>query len=89
MGFWRAKHGLSKHGFKDQKLVSFGKKEQNVKEKEKRRRREEDGGAKIKQAKVWNFGFLVWKLLWVWIFYGSHGILRFCMVSFLSPKLGF
>ena len=29
-----------------------------MKEKEKRRRREEDGGAKIKQAKVWNFGFL-------------------------------
>ena len=28
-----------------------------MKEKEKRRRREEDGGAKIKQAKVWNFDF--------------------------------
>ena len=52
-------------------------------EKEKKRRRE------IKQAKVWNFGFLVWKLLWVWILYGSHGILRFCMVSILSLNLGF
>ena len=56
---------------------------------ERREEEEEDGGAKIKANKVWNFGFLVWKLLWVWILYGSHGILRFCMVSILSLNLRF
>ena len=73
---------LANMGLKRPKLVSFWGGEQNVKEKEKKRKREEDGGAKIKQAKVW-------KLLWVWILYGSHGILRLCMVNILSPKLGF
>ena len=46
---------LANIGLKRPKLVSFWGGEQNVKEKEKRRRREEDGGAKIKQAKVWNY----------------------------------
>ena len=72
--------------FKRPKLVSFGKKEKREEEEKKGKKK---GGAKIKQAKVWNFGFLVWKLLWVWILYGSHGILRFCMVSILSLNLGF
>ena len=84
---------FSKHGFKDQKLVSCGggtnreerkreKKKKRKKKKKKRRRGRED-------QEVWNFGFLVWKLLWVWILYGSHGILRFCMISILSLNLGF
>ena len=43
-------------------MVSFGEGKKNVKEKEKRRGRERGDQAKIKAKKVWNFGFLVWKL---------------------------
>ena len=59
-----------------------------MKEKEKRRGRGRRWRSQDQANKVWNFGFLVWKLLWVWILYGSHGILRFCMVSILSSKAG-
>ena len=37
------------------------RRETEEREGERREEEEEDGGAKIKQAKVWNFGFLVWK----------------------------
>ena len=55
MGFWRAKHGLSKHGFKDQQLVSFGKKEQNVKEEE-----EEEEEIKKKGMELLNLRMELW-----------------------------
>ena len=88
MGFFGGPNkALANMGLKRPKLVSFWEGEQNVKEKERRRGRR--WRAKIKANKVWNFGFLVWKLLWVWSLYGSHGILRFCMVSILSLNLGF
>ena len=56
---------------------------------EMREEEEEDGGAKIKANKVWNFGFLVWKLTLI------RDSMRLCMnfhawlVSSLSPNLGF
>ena len=61
MGFWRAKHGLSKHGIKTKIGLHFGGELKNGWEKEKirgreRRRREEEKEGD--QAKVWNFGFL-------------------------------
>ena len=64
MGFWRAKHGLSKHGILKTKNGShvLERRETVEREEERREEEEEDGGAKIKQAKVRNFGFLVWKL---------------------------
>ena len=54
MGFWRAKHGLSKHGLKRPKLVSnLGESSKNVWEKERRRgrgrRRREEEEEEIKQ----------------------------------------
>ena len=52
MVFWRAKHGLSKHGLKRPKLVSnLGESSKNVWEKEKRRgrRRREEEEEEIKQ----------------------------------------
>ena len=42
--------------FKRPKLVSFGKKKKNVKEKEKRRGRERGDQAKIKRYGTWIFG---------------------------------
>ena len=54
MGFWRAKHGLSKHGIlRPNWSHVLGRGETVEREEE-----EEDGGAKIKAKKVWNFGFL-------------------------------
>ena len=60
MGFWRANHGLSKHGILKTKIWSHFEKDKNVKRRRRREEEEEDGGAKAN--KVWNFGFLVWKL---------------------------
>ena len=65
-----AKHGLRKHGFKDQKLVSCGR----GANREERRRLEEEGG--IKAKKVWNFGFLYGINLGYGFYYGSY---EFCM----------
>ena len=74
MGFWRAKHGLSKHRLKRPKLVSNFGGEQNVKEKEKRRgrgrRRREEEEEEIKQKGMEsNFGY---------------GTLGFCMETHLD-----
>ena len=55
--------------------------EEEEEEEEKKKKEESSQGMEL-----WIF---VWKLLWVWILYGSHGILRFCMVSILSLNLGF
>ena len=49
---------LTNMEFKDQNWSHFGKEEKR--EGRGRRRREEEE-EEIKQAKVWNFGFLVWK----------------------------
>ena len=48
-------------------------------EEEKKRRRE------IKQAKVWNFGFLVWKLTLIMDSMRFGMDLWFCMVIILPP----
>ena len=49
---------------------------------------EEDEGAKIKQAKkVWNFGFLVWKLNLILNFMRFGMDLWFAMII-IFPKLG-
>ena len=53
---------------------------------ERREEEEEDGGAKIKANKVWNFGFLVWKLnlsMDLWNFKGFVWLIA-CL-----QKLGF
>ena len=68
MGFWRAKQGLNKHGFKDQNWSHVLGEERNRRERraegEKKRKREEeeDGGAKIQKGMESNFGygFLLW-----------------------------
>ena len=59
MGFWRAKHGLSKHGIlRPNWSHVLGRGETVEREGERREEEKEDGGAKIKANKVWNFGFL-------------------------------
>ena len=59
-----AKHGLNKHGFKDQRLVSFGggaNREERKREKKRRgrgRREEEEEKRKKEESKikkVWNY----------------------------------
>ena len=53
MGFWRAKHGLSKHGFKDQKIgLQRLKKEQTVKEEGEKRKKKRRRGRRRIQAKI-------------------------------------
>ena len=65
MGFLRAKHGLSKHGLKRPKFGLQRAKRTNCEgrrgeeEEEEKKRKKED--LSQDQAKVWNFGFLVWK----------------------------
>ena len=51
-----------------------GRRREEEEEEEKKKRREEESQAKK-----------VWKLLWVWILYGSYGMLRLCMVNILFP----
>ena len=90
MGFWRAKHGLSKHGLKKTKIgLQFGESSKNVWEKKKRRgrgrRRREEEEEETKQKGMelltlsMELGFLVW----------IYEILRLCMGNGLSQKLGF
>ena len=70
MGFWRAKHGLSKHGLKRPKLVSNLGRAQKTYGK---RRREEEEEEEIKQKGMelltlsMELGFLVWILGFVWL----------------------
>ena len=54
-----------------------------------RRRTEEEEEEEEEKKRKRRSSKKVWKLLWVWILYRSHGILRLCMVNSLSPKLGF
>ena len=89
MGFHvLAKHGLNKHGLKDQNLVSFGgrptrrEREERKREKKRRgrgRREEEEGGTKIKGMETtlsMDFVGITWNL-------------RLDMVNLLSLNLGF
>ena len=86
MGFiWRAKHGLRKHGFKDQKIGLIEKGEQTVKgrrEKKRRgrRRREEEKEWRSSQASQ-RYGTLDF----VWITWNC----KIYRIKCLSPNLGF
>ena len=53
---------ISKHGIKKIKVGLILRGEENVKEKEKRRGRGRRWRSQDQANKVWNFGFLVWKL---------------------------
>ena len=54
MGFWRAKHGLSKHGLKRQKLVSILG---GANREEERRKKEESSQGMESNL---GYGFLLW-----------------------------
>ena len=58
MGFWRAKHGLSKHGLKRPKLVSIlrgANREEKRRGREKREEEKKEEDSSQDQAKVWNY----------------------------------
>ena len=86
MGFWRAKQGLSKHGFQKTKIgLILGKEEKREEEEEE----EKNKRKVIKQAKVWNFGFLVWKQTLIMDSMRFCMYLWICMIIILSLNLGF
>ena len=62
MGFWEAKHGLSKHGFKDHIWSQIGGACREEEKRKKKKRRKEGEEINPSKPKVWNFGFLVGKL---------------------------
>ena len=86
MGFWRAKQGLSKHGILRPNWSHVLGEERNRRERRgKERRRGRRWRSQAKQAKVWNFGFLVWKLTLIMNFMRFGMDLWFCMIIIL-PK---
>ena len=95
MGLWRAKQGLSKIWDLKTKIgLILGRRTNRMGEENGRREEEEEeeGGAKIKQAKVWNFGFLVWKLTLIMNSMSFGMDLWVCMmIVLLKPRvlLGF
>ena len=78
---------LTNMGLKRPKLVSFLGGGQNVKEKEKKRGRGRRWRSQDQANKVWNFGFLVWKLTLIMNSMRFVMDLWFCMII-IFPKLG-